>query len=33
MTGRESVIWFDLHEDEQSLKQKVAERFVNVSCS
>ena len=25
MTGRESVIWFDLHEDEQSLKNKVAE--------
>ena len=25
MTPRESVIWFDLHEDEQSLKNKVAE--------
>jgi CBS domain containing-hemolysin-like protein len=25
MTSRESVIWFDLHEDEQSLKNKVAE--------
>ncbi|MGG7446072.1 hemolysin family protein [Kosakonia oryzendophytica] len=25
MTSRENVIWFDLHEDEQSLKNKVAE--------
>jgi CBS domain containing-hemolysin-like protein len=25
MTPRENVIWFDLHEDEQSLKNKVAE--------
>jgi CBS domain containing-hemolysin-like protein len=25
MTSRENVVWFDLHEDEQSLKQKVAE--------
>ncbi|EMG5873031.1 HlyC/CorC family transporter [Salmonella enterica] len=25
MTPRESIIWFDLHEDEQSLKKKVAE--------
>ncbi len=25
MTGRESIIWFDLHEDEQSLKNKVAQ--------
>ncbi|EBY6862883.1 HlyC/CorC family transporter [Salmonella enterica subsp. enterica serovar Typhimurium] len=25
MTSRESIIWFDLHEDEQSLKKKVAE--------
>ena len=25
MTSRENVVWFDLHEDEQSLKRKVAE--------
>ncbi|MDY0969668.1 hemolysin family protein [Siccibacter turicensis] len=25
MTSRENIIWFDLHEDEQSLKNKVAE--------
>lgn len=25
MTGRENIIWFDLHEDEQSLKTKVAQ--------
>ena len=25
MTGRENIIWFDLHEDEQSLKNKVAQ--------
>ncbi|WOZ77044.1 hemolysin family protein [Kosakonia sacchari] len=25
MTSRENVIWFDLHEDEQSLKKKVSE--------
>ncbi|MGS9164607.1 hemolysin family protein, partial [Salmonella enterica subsp. enterica serovar Infantis] len=25
MTSRASIIWFDLHEDEQSLKKKVAE--------
>ncbi|BCG11002.1 MULTISPECIES: polyamine export protein PaeA [Buttiauxella] len=25
MTSRENVIWFDLHEDEQSLKNKIAE--------
>ncbi|MGY6031359.1 hemolysin family protein [Phytobacter sp. AG2a] len=25
MTSRENIVWFDLHEDEQSLKNKVAE--------
>ncbi len=27
MTSRENIIWFDLHEDEQSLKNKVAEHL------
>lgn len=33
MTPRENVIWFDLHEDEQSLKNKVAEHPHSSSSS